>query len=117
VQRDLLRRTFHGLSFLPLAFLFALYLFALAATLQLGHFPRCSTDDPKYLGLGFFYHLVWPLAATTFYSAPVWLVLWIRKLMAKQRARREVLLYALGWLLVLVQLVLDPFSTLCWYAD
>ncbi len=95
----------------------ALYLFALAATLKLGHYPRCSANDPKSLGLDPFYHLVWPLGAAALYTAPLWLALWCWALWSIRPVRCEAMMFALGWLAVLVQMVLDPFSTMCWYAD
>jgi len=117
VKPDLLRAVLHGLSVIPLAFLGALYTFATAATIKLGHFPRCSTDDPKYLGLDLFYHTVWPLGGLMFYSAPLWLVLWLYVLIKQQAWRRRAMFYSLGWVLVLLQILFDPLDTLCWYAD
>lgn len=117
VRSDLLRVVLYGSSLIPLAFLGALYTFAMVATIKLGHYPRCSTDDPKYLGLDLFYHMVWPLGALMFYSAPLWLVLWLYALIEQPTWRRKALFYSLGWMVVLVQLVFDPLNTLCWYAD
>jgi hypothetical protein len=117
VKTDLLRAVLYGLSLIPPAFLGALYTFATVATIKLGHYPRCSADDPKYLGLDLFYHMVWPLGALMFYSAPLWLLLWLYALIKQPTWRRKALFYSLGWVLVLVQLVFDPLNTLCWYAD
>jgi len=117
VKTDLLRAGLYGLSLIPLAFLGALYTFATVATIKLGHYPRCSADDPKSLGLDLFYHMVWPLWALMLYSAPLWLGLWLYGMVKQQTWRRKAVYYSLGWVVVLIQLVLDPLSTLCWYAD
>lgn len=94
-----------------------LYLFALAASVRLGHFPVPSLNDPKYLGLDVLHAGVIVLAAVALYGAPFWLAgLWVA--IGKGIPwRMNALMYAIGWSLLLFQLFVDPLRTLEWYAD
>ena len=98
-------------------FLGSLYIFALVATVQLGHYPICSGNDPKSLGLDPLYMLVGLLHPVTFYSVPGWLILLGLQLLRKKPWRRPTGAFLFGWILILVQFILDPFQTMCWYLD
>ena len=114
---SLARSLFVVLSSMPLLFLGALYFFALVATVQLGHYPICSRDDPKSLGLDLLHEMVGLLAPVTLYSVPVWLIFLGVQVIRGLPWRRPTALFLIGWGLIVVQVILDPFQTMCWYAD
>lgn len=110
-------RSFLMVSTIPLLQMGALYTFALAATIELGHYPSCSINDPKSIGLEPFYYLVILLSLITCYSVPGWLILLVLQLYRKLPWKKPLVLFCTGWTLILVQFFLDPFRTLCWLMD
>lgn len=110
-------RSFMIVSAFPLLSIGALYTFAAAATIHLGHYPRCSSNDPKSLGLDPLYYLVFVLMQVTLLLVPGWLFLLGLQVYQKRPWKKATALFSLGWTLIMVQFLLDPFHTLCWYAD
>ncbi|MCW5898610.1 MAG: hypothetical protein KIT10_05015 [Flavobacteriales bacterium] len=94
-----------------------LYLFAIAATVRLGHYPVPSLNDPKDLDLDVMHAGVGGLAGASLYGVPVWLAVLTVAIRKGIPWRRNALIYAIGWSLLLLQLIVDPGRTFAWYAD
>ena len=117
LMREPVRQLFKAISYLPLWYIGSLYLFALAATLVLGHYPVCSTNDPKSLGLSPLYLLVMLFQWLGYYWVLLWPVVLGATILLKLPWKRPVLVFGIGLTLVGVQFLFDPLLTLCWYAD
>lgn len=105
------------LSFLPIACLVLLYFFAATATFRLGHFPVPSMNDPKVVGYDPLYYGVAVSAIGSLWTVPLWVISLWWNVRQKRPVKREAYLYALGWSLMLVQLIFDPFKLIYWYMD
>jgi hypothetical protein len=104
-------------SWLPTTGLIALYAFTLVASLELGHFPVPSTNDPKYLHCNVMYHSVWLLFLLNIVIVPFHVFLVAQCYFRKLPILRSVAIYLLGWGLGILQLLADPFQMVYWYLD
>ncbi|MEM9023264.1 MAG: hypothetical protein AAGB22_05965 [Bacteroidota bacterium] len=115
--RALHQIAFKALSVLPLVWLGALYLFTLACTIQLGHLPVPSLDDPKYFDLDLWYAAVWFGFIPLLSSPALWgIALWF-SLKHATFSRTYCLLFVAGALLCTVQILFDPLRIIEWILD
>lgn len=110
-------KIFKVLSILPLLWIGTLYLFTLACTISLGHFPVPSFDDPKYIGFDLLYYIVWYGFILTLFSPILWIVSLIFLLKNKSFLRKYFFLFILGVIISACQILFDPFEILNWYLD
>lgn len=108
---------FKIIAFFPVMWLFFLYLFAVVAAIRLGHWPVPSLDDPKYLGLGFFY----TLAFTGFFLMVIAITAGtstlIPTLFYKTVPVRYYILFGVSMSLGIIQITEDPFLVIEWFFD
>ena len=108
-------------SCLPIFELILLYSFALRAWIKLGHFPIPSMDDPKQLGMDLHYEFIWysfPFIAYFSIIPFVCILLLIRKISHNKFLMKKcLLLFIVGFLLIWIQIFIDPFKIGYWYLD
>lgn len=114
---EYVRRLYLACCSLPWVTIAALYLFAGAATYELGHWPIPSRDDPKYIDMDVFYHAVAYGAVAMVWTVPLVLVAGVVLRLKRVPVRSGLLMLLTGWCAVLIQLFLDPGRLFIWYMD
>lgn len=105
----------------PLIWVVLFISFSIRATIKLGHLPVPSFDDPKDLGMGIHFALVWLLFIFSLYFiALFWLVMTI---IAKLKKRadfhllRNTIIFFSGVIIMWCLLYFDPYRLITWFAD
>jgi H+/Cl- antiporter ClcA len=105
-------------SFLPLAWLLSLYAFTVLCTMRLGNFPIASLNDPKHIGFGTLYSIVFFGFLVTFYGIFLWamsfLISWFYY---KHKLPKYLLIFLVGLSLMMIQIFIDPYGIIYWYLD
>lgn len=109
---------------IPLVALASLYTAWVVAWFELGHRPRSSIDDPKFIGgaVDHVYPLVWPILNACGLLVPLGtlllLVLFFMCLYSKRYAQGMwFLLLLLIWVSPILMLTFDPLRVLDWFLD
>lgn len=109
--------SFKIFSLLPLTWILALYLFTFSCTIELGHFPISSLNDPKGIGLKIFYQIVWFGFFPVFFGSLLWIVNLIVSIFYKTISFKYLMIFIIGMSILLIQVIFDPFQILNWYLD
>ena len=105
-------------SVLPLGWMLTLYLFTFAGTIQLGHFPVPSLNDPKNLELDVLYHIVFFGFVVTFFGIFLWIAGFLASVFCFGHSlKRYTMVFIAGLSLMLIQIFIDPFQIIYWYLD
>ena len=122
-----LRRLALWMAGYPLLMLASLYATWLSAWVALGHRPRASLDDPKYIGPGVdVFYLAFILLMFGAIPALAVHVVALLAMLAVDRSpdrlvppstRLRLALAALAWVVALIVLASDPGRVLNWYLD
>ena len=110
----------HSLALAPLLALATVYLSSWRVQALIGHWPRVSLDDPKYVAPGDWLHtllyaVVMPLLLWSFVALPMLPLL--TGLLWRKYPRWWSLLLLVGFVIGLFLVRLDPGARFTWYID
>lgn len=117
MDKSIGRKVVNGLSAMPIIWVGILYLFTALCSLELGHLPVPSLNDPK----GFGYEPLYYLSVIGMLSVVVlvfaWLVLLPLTIQQKFLSKKGVIIMVVGSTIALIQLFADPFNLIDWLLD
>ncbi len=104
---------YYIICYLPWLYLFCFYSFVLRAYFKLGYLPFYNNPDPITLGFSTHMNIIYIIGDACVYASIMWvIILIVRKL---KMPRWSVILYLVGMLLFVYNLLIDPFME--WFAD
>ena len=117
MKNNIGKRLINGVSLLPILWVCLLYFLTLIVWMKLGHFPRPSLDDPKYMGVSCMHFATVLGMFIAIYAVIAWVILLPFTLWFKLITKKYVLLMLVGVVLMFFQLIIDPFKLVMWLLD
>lgn len=110
------------ISALPVILIALFYLTAVLVYHIIGRHPVPLVDDPKYMHIPVWLSVYLGMlsliaGAVVLWSFPIWLASYIDSWNHKRYRVRSVVLYLVGWLLMITLFNLDPYRYIHWLLD
>ena len=104
------------LFWLPAGSVAVFWLFYFRAAIHLGHAPRYSIDDPKFIGLDAWHALTWWMLEAAFWSVMIITPLLLLKIFSRKIPLwlTDLVIFGTGFLLLLLTLFSDATT---WFFD
>ena len=104
-------------SFVPLLSMAVLCSFLVSYILDLGHYPLPSINDPKEMGSRFLYDLSGIGIFAFFICSTLWLMNLIVGIYYREVSLKHLIIFLIGLMVWVIQIVYDPGQIIYWYFD